>query len=398
MKIGFVYDAVYPWIKGGGEKTLYELACELRDRGHECHFFGMQCWPGSADMTRDGLHYHAVCPNIPLYGSDGKRRILQPLRFAWGVLTRLGRHDLRSFDVLDVHAFPFFSVPAFWIVRRLRAAKLPWLLTWLEVWGRDYWSRYAGRKGFVGARLEKWCARTAPHHLCISETTAGRLHDLLAAPRDRITVIPRGFAGTPTFATMPIRVPGRVVIAGRLLAYKRTELILAAWPEVVERVPHAVLHIVGDGPELPALKRLTDQLKLGESVRFLGQLAERDQVLAEIAAAELLMQPSIREGQSTVVLEALMLGTPVVATVGDETAVGDFLGDPQTTALARIDAGEHAEVWSQRIIQLLIDKNARAKLASAGNAAVQELGWRDHIAPAVERLYEREIKEQSSRP
>jgi glycosyltransferase involved in cell wall biosynthesis len=396
LKIGFVYDAVYPWIKGGGEKTLYELACELRDRGHECHFFGMQCWPGPADMTRDGLHYHAVCPNIPLYGPDGKRRISQPLRFAWGVLTRLGRHDLRTFDILDVHAFPFFSVPAFWIVRRLRAAKLPWLLTWLEVWGRDYWSRYAGRKGFIGAWLERWCARAAPHHLCISETTARRLRELLAVPRDRITVIPRGFAGPPAFATAPIRVPGRIVIAGRLLAYKRTELILAAWPSVVERVPHAVLHVVGDGPELSALKRLADQLKLGESVRFLGQLAERDQVLAEIAAAELLLQPSIREGQSTVVLEALMLGTPVVAAVGDETAVGDFLGDPQATALARIGADETAEAWSQRIVQLLCDSNARAQLASAGSAAVKELGWRDHIAPAVEQLYERQIAVQSS--
>lgn len=397
MKIGFVYDAVYPWIKGGGEKTLYELACELRDRGHECHFFGMQCWPGPADMTRDGLHYHAVCPNVPLYGTDGKRRISQPLRFAWGVLTRLGRYDLRTFDILDVHAFPFFSVPAFWMVRMLRARRLPWLLTWLEVWGRDYWSRYAGRKGFVGTWLEQWCARVAPHHLCISETTAGRLHELLAVPRDQISVIPRGFAGPPSLETAPSPVAGRVVAAGRLLAYKRTDLILAAWPSVVERVPHAVLHIVGDGPELPALKRLADQLQLGKSVRFLGQLAERNQVLAEIAAAELLLQPSVREGQSTVVLEALMLGTPVLAAVGDETAVGDFLGDPQSTALARIDSSEPAEVWSQRIIQLLHDADARAQLAAAGSTAVRELGWRDHIAPAVERLYERQIAEQSSR-
>ena len=75
------------------------------------------------------------------YGVDGKRRIAQPLGFAWGVLTRLGRHDLKSFDLLDVHAFPFFSVPAFWIVRLLRARRVPWLLTWLEVWGRDYWTR-----------------------------------------------------------------------------------------------------------------------------------------------------------------------------------------------------------------------------------------------------------------
>lgn len=387
MKIGFLYDAVYPWIKGGGEKTLFELASELRDRGHECHFFGMHCWEGPADIERDGLHYHAVAPNMPLYGIDGKRRIAQPLGFAWGVLTRLGRHDLKSFDLLDVHAFPFFSVPAFWIVRLLRARRVPWLLTWLEVWGRDYWTRYLGAKGIVGAWLERWCAWIAPHHLCISPTTARRLRQLLGVPEGRISTIPRGFSATSEAQGPAERVPGRVVVAGRLLAYKRVDLLLRAWPIVVGQMPHASLRIVGDGPEMAALILLADTDQNSENVCFLGQLPRREQVLAEIATAELLVQPSTREGQSTVVLEALTLGTPVLAAVGEETAAGDFLGDATVTDLARLEVVADAAAWGERIVRLLGDPAKRAELATAGAREVAELGWRDHIAPRVEQLY-----------
>jgi len=34
MKIAYVYDAVYPWIKGGAEKRIYEISTRLAERGH----------------------------------------------------------------------------------------------------------------------------------------------------------------------------------------------------------------------------------------------------------------------------------------------------------------------------------------------------------------------------
>jgi len=37
MKIAYVYDAVYPWIKGGAEKRIHEIAKRLVERGHEVH-------------------------------------------------------------------------------------------------------------------------------------------------------------------------------------------------------------------------------------------------------------------------------------------------------------------------------------------------------------------------
>ena len=393
VKIGFVYDAVYPWSKGGGEKTLYELACSLRDRGHDCHLFGMHVWEGPANITRDGLHYHAICKNLPLYGPTGRRTILQPLKLAWGLLNNLRRYQPETFDLFDVHAFPFLSVPAFQLARLSRFHHVPWLLTWLEVWGRSYWRRYMGVRGNLGALVERWCAKTAPHHLCISPTTGRRLRELLDGRESSVTVIPRGFRSPEPDAfarhAKP-RNPHKVVIAGRLIDYKHVDVAIRAWPAVRLSVPAAQLHVIGDGPDAEMLMMLTKALGVhGEAggVFFLGQLGDRAEVLAEIASAALVLQPSEREGQSTVVLEALTLGTPVLAATGPETAVGDFLGSGPLAYMARLEATAGPVEWAERIVALLLDEDSRTALAAIGTREVASLGWDQDIAPRVERLY-----------
>jgi glycosyltransferase involved in cell wall biosynthesis len=156
------------------------------------------------------------------------------------------------------------------------------------------------------------------------------------------------------------------------------------------------LRVIGNGPERDSLESLARKLGVDSSVQFLGELPRREDVLKEIAAAMLLLQPSQREGQSTVVLEALLLGTPVLAAVGDETAVGDFLGPEPATSPARLNAASEPEAWSRRIVELLADATMRDRLVAEGRQAVGSLGWRDHIAPQVESLYER-LRATSSR-
>ncbi len=55
MRIAFVYDAVYPWIKGGAEKRIYEIGRRLADRGHEVHWFGVKWWECGKNLKNDGL-------------------------------------------------------------------------------------------------------------------------------------------------------------------------------------------------------------------------------------------------------------------------------------------------------------------------------------------------------
>jgi hypothetical protein len=41
MKIALIYDAIYPFIKGGAEKRFYEIAKRLSKKGHQMHLYGM---------------------------------------------------------------------------------------------------------------------------------------------------------------------------------------------------------------------------------------------------------------------------------------------------------------------------------------------------------------------
>jgi glycosyltransferase involved in cell wall biosynthesis len=93
-----------------------------------------------------------------------------------------------------------------------------------------------------------------------------------------------------------------VVIVARLVASKRGERALRA----ARLVPGARAVVVGDGPERARLERLFPE------AHFVGQLA-RPQALAWIAAADVLLSASEREGAPSVVREARALGTRVVA-------------------------------------------------------------------------------------
>ncbi len=88
MKIAFIYDAVYPWVKGGAEKRVYELAKRLAQRGNEVHWYSIGWWwpeNGKKDMVMDGIHLHGVSNPIDLY-SDDRRSIKEALTVCFKTL------------------------------------------------------------------------------------------------------------------------------------------------------------------------------------------------------------------------------------------------------------------------------------------------------------------------
>ncbi len=87
MKIAFIYDAVYPWIKGGAEKRIYEIGKRLADK-HEVHWYGIGLWlkeNGSKTINHDGIILHGVCEPMPLY-VNGRRSIKEAIYFAGKLL------------------------------------------------------------------------------------------------------------------------------------------------------------------------------------------------------------------------------------------------------------------------------------------------------------------------
>ena len=115
-------------------------------------------------------------------------------------------------------------------------------------------------------------------------------------------------------ATLPASSRGAstIVVVARLVTQKGHADLLQAFAAASETPLE--LNIVGDGPLRGELERLARRLEIAPRVHFLGQLDDRDRLLATVAAADLLVQPSTMEGMPNAVLEALALGTPVLAT------------------------------------------------------------------------------------
>lgn len=113
---------------------------------------------------------------------------------------------------------------------------------------------------------------------------------------------------TAARAGLGLRHVPTVVCVGRLTRQKGQDVLLDAWPSICERVPHAQLVLVGDGPDRAELERRAADL---DGVLVAGA---RTDVPLWLAAADVVVVPSRWEGMPLVPLEAMACGRSVVAT------------------------------------------------------------------------------------
>jgi glycosyltransferase involved in cell wall biosynthesis len=105
-----------------------------------------------------------------------------------------------------------------------------------------------------------------------------------------------------------------VVVAGRMVAEKGQARALAAFALAAQRDPKLRLELIGDGPERALLERRAQQVGLADRVDFPGW-RPREETLARMKSAWCVLVPSssIQEGFGLVLVEAMALGVPVVA-------------------------------------------------------------------------------------
>ncbi|MER3407671.1 MAG: hypothetical protein C4292_02470 [Nitrososphaera sp.] len=108
---------------------------------------------------------------------------------------------------------------------------------------------------------------------------------------------------------VPLQTPLKAVTVGRLVPLKRVDGIL----EAIAQIPELGLVVVGDGPERARLECRAASLGVSERVYFAGRRS-REETLSLMAACDIFVLNSTHEGLPHVVLEAMALGLPVVAT------------------------------------------------------------------------------------
>lgn len=162
--------------------------------------------------------------------------------------------------------------------------------------------------------------------------------------------------------------PIRIVFVGRLVPYKGADMLLEAAAPLI-RAGSATVEIIGDGPEMGALRAIAERERVGNGVSLPGWI-EHGKLQQRLAACDVFAFPSIREFGGAVALEAMAVGlVPIVVAYGGP---GELV-TPDTGMLVPIGSREE------------IVKGFRAALTQLAQAP-------GSIRPMGERARERVIK------
>jgi glycosyltransferase involved in cell wall biosynthesis len=215
----------------------------------------------------------------------------------------------------------------------------------------------------------------------------------------KVTAIANGIRALPLVPTyeraalrtsLAIPQEARVIVTvGRLTEQKAHRDLLAAIPEIVRYIPKTRFLWIGDGPLKGELGKEIRAQRLGRRVQMLGT---RSDVALFLQAADLLVMPSLFEGMPIVLLEAMSVGLPIVATNvgGNAELIEDGRhgwlvppSNPPALAGAVVEALENPALTSMR--------------SAAAQKRFQQAFTVDQMADRVDELYQRLIHQAHPR-
>ena len=167
----------------------------------------------------------------------------------------------------------------------------------------------------------------------------------------------------------------QLIFAGRLSREKGILTVL----EVAKKLPDDLhLLIVGTGPEENKVKEAT---KGKPNLHFLGY-QQKEKTIELIKGSDILMQPSMVEGISSTLLEAMACRTPIIAT--DIGGNKEIIEHNKTGML--VDTGSPDEILDA-ILHLISDKQSGDRICDEAFRKVQEYDW-SHVGNLYLNIYE----------
>jgi glycosyltransferase involved in cell wall biosynthesis len=326
VHICLVYDCLYPYTVGGGERWYRALAERLAQEGHDVTYLTLRQWEPGEEPSIPGVNVVAVGPRFELY-FEGRRRIGPALHFGRGVLRHLLRQG-RGYDVVHCASTPFFALLAAGLARRRGRYRL--LVDWIEVWTLRYWREYLGRlMGTIAWIVQRLATRVGERAFCFSRLHERRLRK--EGFRGPIEVI--GVYTGPLDRPDPAPADPMVVFVGRHIPEKGVLALPATLARARERLPELRAQILGDGPLRDEVQRLVHEQGLDDAISMPGFVSEEHRREA-VRHALCLALPSTREGYGLVIVEAAALGTPSVVVDGPDNAAVELIEDGVNGVLA----------------------------------------------------------------
>lgn len=286
---------------GGVQIRLANVACDLASRGHEVTVVCTEAEGPNAARVRDAGVRIEVLP-MPREGWDGPRY--------WSAMARLFRR--LAPDVVHSHMFRQ-NVPATVAARLARVPRIFAQVHLVNTYKRRSW-----------IRAERICSRLRTATLAVSQAVAEDIRIALEPfPPPRLRVLYNGvhldkFSGIDRDAARrALRTEfaladdaAIVVNLARLHAEKNQLQLVDAFAELAPEFPQSVLLLAGDGEARSDIERRVAERGMQRRIVLAGQRTDVPQLLA---ACDIFALPSIQEGFSNAILEAMASGLPVVA-------------------------------------------------------------------------------------
>jgi glycosyltransferase involved in cell wall biosynthesis len=153
-----------------------------------------------------------------------------------------------------------------------------------------------------------------------------------------------------------------VLSVGRLKMQKGHTYLLQAAPKVLKDMPETHFVFAGDGPLRAELEQEVDRLGIRPAVHFLGI---RSDVPDLLAAVDVFVLPSLWEGMSMAMLEAMAAGVPVVVT--DVEGVDNVIQDQEQGLVVK---SRNPKALAAALLRLLKDEGLREKLSAAAQEKI----------------------------
>jgi glycosyltransferase involved in cell wall biosynthesis len=354
---------------GGAQTHLVELLGRLDRR----RFTPLVC-----ALKRQGELVQTVQDlGVPVHDGGLGRTLMGPggVRLVWRLyrLLRAERVDL-------AHAYLFHPNVVTPVAARLAGTRA-------VVVSKRSLDRYPGRAARLGVRLGN---RLATRVLINAEAIGRFAAREEGCPAAKMVLVPNGvseatlgFAGDRPAVRRRLELPAEAPVAVALsrLAWKKgVRHLVDAVPRLLEAVPDVHVLVAGDGDLRAELVEQARGLGVAERVRFLGT---RRDPLDLLSAADVFVMPSVVEGMSNALLEAMALGLPVVATEVGGTP--EVVTDGETGFLV---PPADPDRLAAALAKLLLAPELGRELGSAGRRRIQACYRVEHTTAAVERLYD----------
>jgi glycosyltransferase involved in cell wall biosynthesis len=239
--------------------------------------------------------------------------------------------------------------------------------------------------------LENYISRKSDHIIAPSRMVRDILVEKEGVPDKKVSVIPYGQTTERFDAITRERIEAvrnelgmamnlALVCVSRLFHRKGHVYLFEALGDLVREGLGATLYLVGDGDYRPQLEQAAAKFGISDRVVFLGW---RNDALTVMAAADVIVHPSLEDALSSAVIESVMLERPIVAT--DISGVRDSLDDGKYgTIVPPADAG----AFREGLRSVLSDIDSARRRAKNGREYLLEYMDANRVAAEHVKIYQ----------